>query len=367
LKFVLFSDLHLDAQFSWLSNDPPVARKRRQALRNTLCRIVDLVSEVRADALLCGGDLYEHERFTPDTVQFLRATFAQLHPTPVFLAPGNHDWYGLRSVYAQAEWTDNVRVFRESRLEPVTLANGLTLWGAAHRAPANTDNFLAGFRVDRGGVNLALFHGSEQSWFSAQGEDKAPHAPFRPEEIEQAGLQHAFLGHFHRPRDADNYTYPGNPDPLTFGEDGQRGAVIVTVDSSGAVHRERRVVAETQSVDLAVDVSGCASQQEIRDRIVASVANRRGVARVTISGDLDAAVDLRPGDLEQAAPHLDALRVCLGRLNLGYDFDAIAAEPTVRGQFVHEVRSAALSEEQRRRVLVTGLRALDGRDDLDVP
>ena len=53
-------------------------------------------------------------------------------------------------------------------------------------------------------------------------------------------------------------------------------------------------------------------------------------------------------------------------VRVAYDFDTIAIEPTVRGQFVRDVRESALEAEQQRRVLVAGLRALAGRDDLEV-
>lgn len=120
-------------------------------------------------------------------------------------------------------WTPNVHVFTEAGLSPVELADGLTLWGAAHRAPANTDGFFEhGFKVDRGGVNVALFHGSERGELTWQEEGKAPHAPFHAWQIPEAGLDHVFCGHFHAPRDAERHTYPGNPDPLTFGETGDR-------------------------------------------------------------------------------------------------------------------------------------------------
>src|SRR5207245_7699093 len=117
-------------------------------------KIIDLAAQEQADALLCGGDLYEQDRFTPDTGEFLRATFESLHPMPVFLAPGNHDWWGPESLYRRVSWSPNVHVFTESRLRPVELTDGVTLWGAAHLAPANTDDFLTGFDVGRGGVNL---------------------------------------------------------------------------------------------------------------------------------------------------------------------------------------------------------------------
>ena len=366
-RIVHFADLHLDAGFAWAGATSSVARQRRQGLRNALLRIVAIVREVQADALFCGGDLYEDERVTPDTAEFLRATLAGLDPTPVFLAPGNHDWYGPESVYALTAWSPNVHVFREPRLVPVSLRPGLTLWGGAHRAPANTDNFLAGFGVQGPGAHVALFHGAERSWFSEQGSGKEPHAAFEASEIGTAGLLHAFVGHYHRPKDAERHTYPGNPDPLAFGEDGPRGAVIATIGEDGVVARERRTVAQTEVHDLELDVSGCASGQEIRDRARALAEGRGGMARVTVTGELEPDVDLREDDLRDALLEtFGALRIRQGALHAGYDVATIRDENTVRGAFVNDVLESGLPEAEQRRVLVAGLRALDGRRDLDV-
>ena len=366
-RIVHFADLHLDAGFAWAGATSSVARQRRQGLRNALLRIVAIVREVQADALFCGGDLYEDERVTPDTAEFLRATFAGLDPTPVFLAPGNHDWYGPESVYALTPWSPNVHVFREPRLVPVSLRPGLTLWGGAHRAPANTDNFLAGFGVQGPGAHIALFHGAERSWFSEQGSGKEPHAAFDASEIGATGLLHAFVGHYHRPKDAERHTYPGNPDPLAFGEDGPRGAVIATIGEDGVVARERRTVAQTEVHDLELDVSGCASGQEIRDRVRALAEGRGGMARVTVTGELERDVDLREDDLHDALLEtFGAVRIRKGALHAGYDVATIRDENTVRGAFVNDVLESGLPEAEQRRVLVAGLRALDGRRDLDV-
>ncbi len=366
MKLVLFSDLHLDAPFAWLGGDQQLARRRRQALRTTLKNVTRLAAEERADALLCGGDLYEQERFTPDTAEFLRRAFQELEPMAVLIAPGNHDWYGPQSLYHRVAWSPNVHVFTADRLQPFTLAEGFTVWGAAHRAPANTDGFLDRFGVDRGGVNVALFHGSERGWLGEQEQGKAPHAPFGADQIPRSGLHHALLGHFHRPSDAALHTYPGNPDPLTFGEDGDRGAVIATFAADGSLTRERRRVGVSEVHDLALDVSGCQSQQDLRDRLAEALATLHGAVRVTLSGELSAQANVRLQDLASVAPHLEALVVRGGSIHTGYDLDSIAREPTVRGQFVRDVRAAGLAAEEMRRVPVTGLRALDGRDELEV-
>ncbi len=366
MRLLLFSDLHLDTPFAWA--DPSVARARRRALRETLVRICALAASQRVDALCCAGDLYEQDRYTPDTAAFLREVFAGVHPIPVLLAPGNHDWLGPASLYRQVNWTENVHLFSQPRLEPMTLADGFTVWGAAHCAPANTPGFLDDVRVDRGGVHVGLFHGSEQGELAFQDTGKIPHAPFRADQIPRAGLSHAMVGHFHTPRDGAYHTYPGNPEPLAFGEDGERGAVLLTVDGSGSVTRERHLVAVSQVSDVGVDLTGITNGAQLRERVAAALADVKGTVRVTLSGEVEPEVELNLAELVDVAPHLEALVPRLGRVTVAYDLDALAEEQTVRGQFVRDVREAtSLSEHQRRRVMITGLRALDGRRlDLDV-
>jgi DNA repair protein SbcD/Mre11 len=363
VRLLHFADLHLDTPFRWASREQ--ARKRRRALRETLLRICQLADELRVDALTCGGDLYEQERFTPDTAEFLRTTFAEIAPLPVFLAPGNHDWFGPASLYRQVQWSPNVHVFDTAELTAVKLADGLTLWGAAHCAPANTPGFLDAFHVDRGGVHVALFHGSAQGDLWIQQNGKVPHAPFRAQQIQQAGLQHALLGHFHHPVDAPDHTYPGNPDPLSFGETWKGAAVLIAVAEDGAVARERFTVQTSIVSDVNVDLTGVTHEGQVRQKVRDAVADLSGYVRVTLHGALGPDVDVRLQDIEELRPPaLDALEVQFGPVSvaLSHDYELLAKEQTVRGQFVRDVMAAnSLTDDQRHRVLVTGLRALSDR------
>src|SRR3970040_1021480 len=119
MRLLHFADLHLDAPFAWAR--PETARLRRRNRREALTRILALAAEERVDAILCAGDLFEHERFTPDTITFLRESFARTD-RPIYLAPGNHDWYSPRSPYALVEWSPSVHLFTEGSLAPISLA-----------------------------------------------------------------------------------------------------------------------------------------------------------------------------------------------------------------------------------------------------
>jgi len=318
------------------------------------------------DAILCGGDLFEHDRIGPDTVEFLKRTLSAA-PCPVYLAPGNHDWFGPQSPYALVAWPSNVHVFQSDRFQPVELTQGVRLWGAAHRAPANTDDFFSGFTVDGGGVNLALAHAAERGGLLAEISGKQPHAPFDAPEIVRAGIDYAFLGHYHTPRIAEHHLYPGNPDPLEFGESGDRGAVIATFDGTARtpdVVRHR--VAVSQVHDTRLDVTGAPDRDVVAERVTSAIAGLGGCVRLSLSGELAPTVELDRTALLALGGHLDGFVVVASGVTYAYDLESIALETTVMGQFVRDATEGIADDELRRRVILTGLRALDGRNDLEV-
>ncbi len=360
VRLLLCADVHVDTPFTWAS--PELARGRRRAIRSALSRIVSLADELAVDALCCAGDLYEQERAGADTGAFLQSAFGELS-CPVLIAPGNHDWLGPASLYSIVDWPRNVTIFREDRLTPLELVSGFTVWGAAHRAPANTDGFLDGFRVDRGGLSVALFHGAERGGFALQGAGKAPHAPFSAEQIPAAGLAHALVGHYHRPAYGSWHTYPGNPEPLSFGEQGTRGAVLLEIGEDGGVRRQTFDVGESCWCDVRVELERAEHSDAVREQVREALAAVSGIVRLTVSGEVAPGVDLGQLDLSGVARHLDALVIRPLEIDPGYDLEALAREATVRGHFVRDVQSAGLAPATARRVLRAGLLALDGRAD----
>jgi DNA repair exonuclease SbcCD nuclease subunit len=166
--------------------------------------------------------------------------------------------------------------------------------------------------------------------------------------------------------DGEAHTYPGNPDPLEFGEEGERGVVLAEVRPDGRVEQRRVAVALSRVHDLRVDVTGCGSGSEIRERVRAATAGLDGVVRVTLVGELAREIDFRPDDVE-TPDSLEALQVRIApEFRVAYDLDAISQERTVRGQFVRDVQADdSLAPEVKRSVIVTGLRALEARADLE--
>lgn len=114
LKIIHGADFHLDSPFSGLS--PDQAARRRGEQRELLDRLAALAREKGADLVLLAGDLLDSERVYRETARALRSALGDI-PCPVYIAPGNHDFYSPRSVWAALDWPENVHIFNSSALE----------------------------------------------------------------------------------------------------------------------------------------------------------------------------------------------------------------------------------------------------------
>ncbi len=351
------ADIHLDTSFTGLGAD--VADKRRAALRQTFSNLVRLAGELKVDALTCGGDLFEDQRTRQDTSSFIAEQLAQL-PCPVLLAPGNHDYFHDASPYATQGWPENVHVFREGEFTPFEL-EGLRIFGIAHTKPKGTGNLLAGFRVPEGTPAIALFHGSERGQLNFQGEGKEDHAPFDEAELAQAGFRFGLLGHFHTPRVTERLVYPGNPEPLTFGELGERGAAEVDLEPEVPVVKIHKLSTYSLS-EVQVEVTGCTNSEALVSRCQAVLpGGENSGARLHLVGELDLGLQISRSGLADRLREGGRCVEVVFATRPALDPDTLRRSPDIRGEFYRNLMDRPdRDSELVQAALRAGLEALRG-------
>ena len=156
LKFIHAADFHLDSAFAALPPEKVAERRREQ--RELPGRLAEAVRTWGAELALLAGDLFNGKPY-PETVEAVKAALAEM-AVPVFLAPGNHDFYGPDSPYA-GDWPGNVHIFRTGQMESVPLPElGVTVHGAAFLGPTQEEGLLRGFTAAEDGmVHLGVLHG----------------------------------------------------------------------------------------------------------------------------------------------------------------------------------------------------------------
>lgn len=261
LKLIHGADFHLDAPFSALP--PDLARRRRAEQRALLKRLSDLAHAEKADLVLLSGDLLDSSQTYQETVQALSRALGEMQ-VPVFIAPGNHDFWSPRSVYAGTDWPENVHIFSSVAVESVELPPlRCTVHGAAFTTPHADRSPLLGFSAPQdGNTHLMVLHGEVDS--------RGRYGPIDQQEIAKSGLTYLALGHVHacsglQWAGSTAWAYPGCPEGRGFDELGDKGVLSVTIDG-GDVSARFVPLAYRRYQYLTVDLTGARSPREALDQ-----------------------------------------------------------------------------------------------------
>ncbi len=271
IRILHAADLHLDSPFQAMGRDK--AAQRRGEQRALLGRMGALVREYEADMVLLAGDLFDADSHYSETARLLEQTLPAMG-VPVFLAPGNHDWYGPRSPWARLDLGENVHVFAEETVRCVELPElNARVWGAAftgkHRRPP-----LAGFQAEKQAdtLDIMVLHGEV-------GDPASPYGAISEADIARSGMDYIALGHQHafsglRKAGDTFYAWPGCPEGRGFDETGEKGVLLADVGQDnceikfiglGGRRYEALTVDLTDSLDHAGTVEGAVGRDAARD------------------------------------------------------------------------------------------------------
>ena len=357
------ADLHLDSPFQALSREK--AAQRRAEQRVTLGRIADLARERQADLVLLAGDLFDADAAYAETTELLEHIFSGMD-MPVFIAPGNHDWYGPRSIWSRLDFGNNVCVFDSERVRRVTIPElNVRVWGAAFTGRQKNAP-LAGFEAAKDGdtIDIMVLHGEV-------GNPGSVYGPVSEEDIARSGMDYIALGHQHAysglRRAGDTwYAWPGCPEGRGFDETGEKGVILAEIGQDGCEAEfipldGRRY--EILTVDLTESGDHLASIRAALDR-----DTTRDIYRILLRGETEEAPDTAAltRALEEAFFALE-LR---DETTLRRDIWASRDEDSLRGLFLahlweqYETAEEESERDRIRRAARYGLRALENGDEL---
>ena len=346
IKILHSADWHLDA--------PLLGKEElKKALASVPLKLANLCKEENCDLVLLSGDLFDG---TPsaDSVAALKKALAQME-VPVFITPGNHDFAAPGSIWLTEVWPENVTVFTENQVKSLVL-EGLdcTIYGAAFTSmdcPALLEGFRASHTTRYG---IGIFHGDPTMVSSA-------YNPITQTQIRQSGLDYLALGHIHKAGSllcGDTLClWPGCPMGKDYGEPGEKGAYIITLDHSVS---SKFVPLDTpRFYDLTLTVKG--SAQEVLEKILPP-AGSMDYYRITLTGESEKLdIPLLLGAFSHI-PHLELLDSTVAPVDV---WKALGTD-TLEGQYLGMLKEAMDTTPDEKEVLLLAAelsrRILDGQE-----
>jgi len=342
-----------------------VARRRREELRRTFERCLDLALERGVELVTIGGDLWEEEHVTLDTRKWLAARLDELN-LPVALICGNHDPLVAGGSHARTEWPTLVHRFTSS--EPTEFALGdVSIWGASWTGGAFSTDFLDHFNAPRDGrSHILLLHGTVGA--SAFLDEEGRYGPFDAQSVTRAGFACCLAGHIHAAHQVGPVIYPGSPEPLGWSETRRHCVAVIDVSDGRDVNVDFVDVNARAYAHRAINVNGAASSADIEREVNRALDDSdptRIYLKVTLIGEIDDMCAVRPEALAARHPSYAGLVVVDGT-RATFDLDALAAQPTALGRFVKDLsdrienESREAEKETLELALRAGVRAMHG-------
>lgn len=226
IKLLHAADLHMDSPFDALSEHK--AARRRSERRAMLSSIVELAEKEGVGLILLAGDILDSESARRETAEQLSSAFSATD-IPVFISPGNHDYFSPVSPYHRLRFPENVHIFKRREIECVALPDlNVRVWGAGF-----TENtcppLLTGFEAEKqdSTLDIMCIHGEVGK--------NSDYNPITVDELARSGMDYVALGHIHSfsglCRAGDTvYAWPGCPEGRGFDETGKKGVIIAGLE-----------------------------------------------------------------------------------------------------------------------------------------
>lgn len=365
IKLFHTGDIHLDSAYSRLS--PAEKARAREHERKIFTKMIDHVRREKYALLLISGDLFDSGSISPETERCVLDAFASLE-CPVVISPGNHDSFLSVPFYSSKALPENVYIFNSPEIQCFEFTElSLRVCGYAFMNNSYRENPLDSFSLPAfSGITVLCAHGE-------LGVPLSTYAPLRESDIEKCNITYAALGHIHKTqepirRGGTLIAYSSFLEGRAYDEDGEGGALEVTIDERGA-HTRRVCFSEKFYRTETLDVDGVQSSDEslarIKERVEASGYGRETALRLILRGAVPAELVLDTKTPELLfGERLLAFEV-LDQTTPLFCTDSLENDYTLRGEVYRTLKPHLSSEDEyERRLAADALRyallAIDG-------
>lgn len=226
IKILHGADLHLDSAFVGRSDG--ATDRLRTELRAVPGKIAGLCRQEQCDLLLLAGDVFDGE-YSKESFLLLKSALEEV-AIPVFIAPGNHDFYGPGSPWTREVWPKNVHIFINPQVESVSLPElDCRVYGGGFTG-MDCPSMLENFQIHgKEKYHIGVFHGDPT-------QSNSPYNAVTLNQVEGTGLDYLALGHIHRMgmlrTEKTLCGWPGCPMGRGFDETEEKGVLVVAIDQT---------------------------------------------------------------------------------------------------------------------------------------
>lgn len=344
IKILHMADIHFGRPATGLPEN--LRDIRRQEVRATFSKAINLANEENVDAVLIAGDLFDTSDTDKSTLNFLSGEFNKISHIPVFITPGNHDPLGSAYNELANLGCENLIIFGNECTSKIFSEKNFAVYGIGFDNEVVTDHLLMRIKAeDENAVNIAVVHGE----LVANGD----YNPITESDISSSGMDYVALGHVHtysgiNKTGKTHYAYCGTLEGGGFDECDDKGVILGTV-SKGKCDLKLIPLSKRRYRTIEIDVTDTATLQEIIDKVKSTADNPNDLYKIVLTG-------CRPEKIppEVIENEVDAFFVKTKDLTRGaYNLQELSVDYSIGGIFARNVleRMEKATDEEKNDLL----------------
>lgn len=363
MKIIHCADLHLDSKMT--ANLPAdKAKERRAELLLSFRRMMQLCDDIRAEAIIIAGDLFDTSNVLAGTKSVVLDEINKRPEVTFFYLKGNHDNDNFLSSLESIP--ENIMLFSDEwKYYSLSDDKGKkVVIGGIELNDVNTGFAADTLILSPDDINIITLHGQEQEH---KANNKAAIIPLR--NYKNKNIDYMALGHIHSYKNEQldargRYAYSGCLEGRGFDECGEKGVVVLDINTeTGDIYTEFVKMSERVIHTVYVDISSAKTNLDVEGLITDALEDtgvtKKDMAKIVLTGAVDIDFEINILYLEQI------YRDCCFFVKLSdetkpyVDYTSFVNDASLKGEFVRLVESQEnLTDEEKGEIIKLGIKAL---------
>lgn len=357
MRIIHCSDLHLDSKLE-ANLDKEKAKQRRDEILYSFQNMVNFASNNDVKIIIIAGDLFDKNKVSVKAKNIVRDTILANKNIDFIYLKGNHD----EENFIIDEIPDNLKLFNKNEWVSYRYEN-IVISGIEFGEKDSYEIYKS-LMLNQSDFNIVVLHGQESNYENKK--DKTEIINLR--ELKNKNIDYLALGHIHKYKleKLDNrgiYCYSGCLEGRGFDECGEKGFVLLNIENNKLgtkfIPNSIRTLEEIE-VDVSDTMTTTEVEQEINEKI--EKISKQNLVKIILVGKVDISserdIDYLLKKYNEEFYFVKIYDKTTLKINyLDYENDA-----SLKGEFIRMILKENLTEEEKKEIIITGLKALAGEE-----
>lgn len=360
MKIIHCSDLHLDSKMQ--SNlDSKRAKERRNEILITYQNMIKYAVENGVQVILIAGDLFDKKNITVKAKNVVMDSIISNPGIDFIYLKGNHDESSF--LIDIENIPQNLKLFNQKQWTTYRYGN-ITISGIEFGELSNYEIYSR-LMLNKNDINIVILHGQESKY-----DQKDKTEIINISELKNKNIDYLALGHIHKYKQEklDNrgiYCYSGCLEGRGFDECGEKGFVLLNINElTQKIDSKLIPIAGRHLYEIHVDVSDTLTTIDTETQIDKKILSieKDALIKIVLTGRVGIETERDISFLEKKYNQIYYFAKIYDETTLDIDYMTYENDASLKGEFIRLVLAQNITEEEKRKIITTGIKALSGEE-----